>query len=111
MGFQNTSGIKPTQYNVVVQPKAVEEKTAGGLFIPEEVKEKEQFAAASGVLVSVSPICFEFEGWPADNPKPKPGDQVIYRKYAGVPQEGVDGNDYRIMKDEDIVAVIVTEVA
>ena len=100
------SGIRPIEYNVVVKPEKVEEKTKGGIYIPDETKDRDQFGQHRGVLVGVSPMAFDFEDWPEGEPKPEVGQEVIFVKYAGTLVKGRDGEDYRVMKDKDVIAVM-----
>lgn len=101
-------GFRPTEYNVVVttSEKAMT-STSGKIIIPETVGEKEALAQMRGLLVAVSPHAFNYEAdWP-EGSKPKPGDVVLFAKFAGVvPQEKApDGREYRVIKDRDLVAV------
>lgn len=87
--------LKPLADRVVVQPKAVEERTAGGLIIPDNSKEK----PLEGVVVAVGngtkDIVMEL----------KVGDKVLYGKYAGT-EIAHQGSDYLIMRQSDILAII-----
>ena len=111
----NLSGIRATEFNVVVQPAKVDDiikmKGPNGETIdfrkPIEHVEKHQAAAVEGVIVHVSPLAFSYERWPEDGePKPKVGDRVLYAKYSGMKRTGKDGQDYLIIKDKDICAVV-----
>ena len=84
--------IKPLGERILIKIKSSEEKTAGGIVIPETAQEKTQ----EGIVVSVG-----------DSPdiKVKKGDVVIYDKYAGT-QIKIDDKDHLILKLEDILAVI-----
>jgi chaperonin GroES len=106
--MKNQSGIFPTEYKVLVQPIKVDEKTKGGIILPDEHKDREQFAQMQGMLVAVSPLAFTYAGkedW-GDAEKPKPGDRVMFAKYAGAACKGKDGADYRIINDKDLSAVL-----
>lgn len=87
--------IKPLSDRVLVLPNPAEEKTAGGLFIPDTAKEK----PLMGKVVAVGPGTSEVKM------EVKEGDQVLYGKYAGT-EINVDGTDYLIMKQSDILAII-----
>jgi len=87
--------IKPLADRVVIEPSAAEEKTAGGLIIPDTAKEKPQ----KGTVVAVGP------GKKDEPITVKEGDVVLYGKYAGT-EISVDGNDYLIMRESDLVAII-----
>lgn len=104
---RNESGIHPSEFNILVRPRAVEEKTKGGIILPDETKDREQFAQLEGVLVEASPLAFTYHDGSvsAFNP-PKPGDRVLFAKYAGAPVKGKDGVDYRLIKDKDLTAVL-----
>jgi chaperonin GroES len=92
--------IKPLADRVIVAPAAAEEKTKSGIIIPDTAKEKPQ----RGEIVAVG------EGKMSDQgvlvkPQLKVGDQVLYGKYAGT-EISIDGEDYLIMKESDIFAVL-----
>lgn len=103
---ENPSGIMPTEYRVLVRPKVTDEKTKGGIIIPEQTKERDDFAQIEGELVAVSPFAFSYaDEWP-EGRKPQVGDRVFYAKYAGTTVKGRDGADYRVINDRDVWAVI-----
>jgi chaperonin GroES len=87
--------IKPLADRVLVEPAAAEEKTAGGIIIPDTAKEKPMKGTivAAGTGKKDEPITV------------KVGDVVLYGKYAGT-EISVDGKDYLIMRESDIYAVI-----
>ena len=87
--------IKPLSDRVLVLPNPAEEKTAGGLFIPDTAKEK----PLMGKVVAVGP------GTADVKMEVKEGDQVLYGKYAGT-EISFEGVDYQIMKQSDIMAII-----
>lgn len=87
--------IKPLSDRVLIQPNPAEERTAGGLFIPDTAKEK----PLAGKVVAVGPGTAEVKM------EVKEGDQVLYGKYAGT-EVNVDGTDYLIMRQSDILAII-----
>jgi chaperonin GroES len=87
--------IKPLADRVLVQPAAAEEKTASGLYIPDTAKEKPQ----KGTVVAVG------NGKKDEPLTVKVGDTVLYGKYSGT-ELSVDGNDYLIMRESDIFAIL-----
>jgi chaperonin GroES len=101
----NESGILPSEFKVLIAPKTVEEKTKGGIIIPDQTKERDQFAQMEGVLVAISPLAFTYADWNDASP-PKVGDRVLFAKYAGANVTGKDGKEYRIANDKDIAAVL-----
>lgn len=101
----NTSGIRPMEYKVLVEPKEVDQKTKGGLILADETVEKESFARMEGVLVAVSPLAFNFDNFPQDQ-APKVGDTVLFGKYNAQEIVGRDGKTYWLMNDRSIVGVM-----
>lgn len=87
--------IKPLADRVLIEPMQAEEKTASGIIIPDTAKEKPQ----KGTVIAVGP------GTTDEKMEVKKGDVVLYGKYSGT-EISVDGNDYLIMKQSDILAVI-----
>ena len=87
--------LKPLSDRVVVKRLESEEKTAGGIIIPDAAKEKPM----RGEIVAVGP------GKPKAEMTVKKGDTVLFAKYAGNDFE-VDGVEYTIMREEDILAVV-----
>lgn len=101
----NTSGIQPMEYKVLVKPKAVEERTAGGLYIPDTTREKDEFGRTEGTMVAVSPLAFSFAEWPEGARKPKVGDRVFFSRYQATEIKGNDGETYWLMQDQSIAGV------
>ncbi len=87
--------IKPLADRVIIEPAAAEEKTAGGIIIPDTAKEKPQ----KGKIVAIG------TGKKDEPLTVKVGDNVLYGKYAGT-EITIDGNDYLIMRESDVVAVV-----
>lgn len=104
MEIVNKSGIKPVEYKVLILPDKVEEKTTGGIILPDMTKDRDQMAQVKGVIVAVSPDAFCTEEWRCS--APRLGMRVYYGKYAGYTVRGADGEDYRLVNDKDIVATI-----
>ncbi|MFA5324551.1 MAG: co-chaperone GroES [Bacteroidales bacterium] len=87
--------VKPLADRVLVEAKAAETKTASGLYIPDTAKEKPQ----QGTVIAVG------QGKKDEPMELKIGDVVLYGKYAGT-EITVDGKDYLIMRQSDVVAVL-----
>jgi chaperonin GroES len=87
--------MKPINDRVVVQPADAEEKTIGGIIIPDTAKEKPQ----RGTVIAVGP------GKKDHTMTVKEGDTVLYGKYAG--QEiTFEGKEYLIMREDDILVIL-----
>lgn len=98
-------GLECLEFKVLVEPKKAEERTKGGIVLPEIVVEKDQHASMEGTLAAVSPLAFSYEEWPKGTRLPQVGDTVIFARYSGITVKGADGKDYRLMNDKDVVAV------
>lgn len=105
----NETGIRPTEFKVLVAPKAIEEKI-GSIIMPDQVKDQEKFAQVEGTIIAASPLAFSYataaEWAAAGAEKPKPGQRVLYAKYAGVRVKGKDGKEYLLVNDKDLTATI-----
>lgn len=100
----NKSGIHPVEYRVLVKPVKVEQKTAGGLYMPDKAMDKEKFAMTKGVLIEAGAIAFTDPDW---LDRPKAGQMVMYDRYAGGSLvRGDDGEEYRLMGDKEICATL-----
>ena len=87
--------IRPLSDRVVIEPQEAETKTASGLYIPDSAKEKPQ----QGKVVAVG------SGKKDHDMTVKVGDIVLYGKYSGTELK-LEGNDYLMMREDDILAVI-----
>ena len=87
--------IKPLADRVLVLPAPAEEKTIGGIIIPDSAKEK----PLKGKVIAIG------NGTKDEEMVVKPDDTVLYGKYAGTEIE-LDGEKYLIMKQSDILAIL-----
>jgi len=102
----NNSGLQPIEFNVLVLPDPVEEKTKGGLILSEDTIDRDKHRATRGTIVAVSPFAFNEDIYPPDMERPKAGQRVALALHAGAFVEGEDGEEYRMVKDKDITALI-----
>lgn len=91
----NKVSVTPLHDRVIVRPAAAEEKTAGGIIIPDTAKEKPQ----RGVVIAAGP------GKKDEPVTVKEGDTVLYGKYAGT-EISIEGEDFLIMRESDILAIV-----
>jgi chaperonin GroES len=87
--------VTPLSDRVIVKPAPAEEKTAGGIIIPDTAKEKPQ----RGTVVAAGP------GKKDEPVTVKVGDTVLYGKYAGTEIQ-IEGDDFLIMRESDILAIV-----
>lgn len=87
--------ITPLHDRVIVKPAPAEEKSAGGIIIPDTAKEKPQ----KGEVLAAGP------GKKDEPTTVKVGDTVLYGKYSGT-EITIEGQDYLIMRESDILAIV-----
>jgi len=123
----NNSGIYPKGNRVLVLPDKLEEKTEGGIIIPETDRGRHQMGVLTGTIVDMGADSFREEntevwrlidgamklvekrlsGYEAFA---KEGDRICFARYAGQPMPGEDGEEYRLLNDLDITAVISDKI-
>ncbi len=87
--------VKPLADRVLVKPAEAEEKTASGIIIPDSAKEK----PLKGEIIAAG------KGTKDEEMVLKPGDRVLYGKYAGTEIE-LEGEKFLIMRQSDVLAII-----
>lgn len=92
--------IKPLADRVVVKPSDPEEKSSGGIILPDTAKEKPQ----EGTVIAVGPGKVSDAGSKIPM-EVKKGDKVLYGKYSGT-EVVIEGEDHLIMRESDILAVL-----
>ena len=95
------SKLRPLDDRVVVKPVEAEERTAGGIVLPDSAKEKPQ----RGKVVSIGPGKLLENGQRGTLPIAI-GDEVIYGKYAGTDIE-MEGDEVKILRETDILAKVL----
>ena len=92
--------LKPLSDRVVIEPLEAEEKTSGGIYLPDTAKEKPQMgkvvAAGAGKLTDAGELL---------KLEVKVGDKVLYGKYSGT-EVTVNKEDYLIVRESDILAIV-----
>ena len=94
------TGFKPLNDNLLIRRVEAENKTAGGLFLPESSQEKPQIA----VVEAANSVRFDDEGNEVKVSVSK-GDKVLFGKYSGQ-TVSFDGEEYIIIKESDLLAVV-----
>lgn len=95
------SKLMPEGVRILLEPQTVKEKTEGGIYLPEQVKEDEEYATVIGTVLAIGPnadVMFD------DGPM-QVGDKVTWAKFGGVIVEH-DGEKCRVVNDEDIIAKV-----
>lgn len=91
----NNLKVTPLHDRVIVKPAKAEEKTAGGIIIPDTAKEKPQ----KGTVIAAGP------GKKDEPVTVKVGDTVLYGKYSGT-EIVIEGDELLIMRESDILAIV-----
>ncbi len=92
--------LKPLADRVIIKKIEAEEKTAGGIVLPDTAKEKPQ----QGEVLAVGPGKFDDKG--VRQPmEVKPGDRVLFAKYSGT-EVKIEGIEYLILSERDILAIV-----
>jgi chaperonin GroES len=92
--------LRPLQDRILVQRVKEEEKTKGGIIIPDTAKEK----PAEGKVVSVGKGKLDENG-KRIAPEVKKGDRILFGKYSGT-EVKIEGQEYLIMREEDVLGII-----
>ena len=92
--------LKPLQDRVVIKKIEEEQKSAGGIIIPDTAKER----SMQGEVVAVGPGKLDKNGQHMQM-SVQPGDRVMYGKFAGT-EISVDGEEHLVMREEDIIAKV-----
>jgi co-chaperonin GroES (HSP10) len=101
----NTSGYSVPEYRILILPDVVEEKTAGGIIIPESAKDDLQGAKTLATIFDQGTD----REW---KKKPKIGDKILIPSYEGYrlsKDQTKDGKEYRIILDRSILAIQINE--
>src|SRR5687768_17414831 len=96
-----TTKVSPLADRVVIKPLEETETMRGGLYIPDTAKEKPQ----QGEVVAVGPGKFDERGGQRIPMDVKVGDKILYGKYSGT-EVTVDGEQYLILRESDVLAVV-----
>lgn len=102
----NPSGIEPLDLKVLVRPDTAETKTKGGIIIPDSTADRQKFAVTKATLTAVGDNAFK--EWGLGN-APAAGSRILMAQYAGARVKGLDGQEYILMNDEDVLAIIKEE--
>lgn len=103
------ASVNPLEYRVLLKVGKAEKKTNGGIILPDQSREKEEYHQIIAEVVSCGEEAFTSDKGGYIENKPKCGDRVIVAKYAGLMVRDKDANLYRFANDKDVIAVIEEE--
>ena len=105
--LSNETGINPVGPRILIKPKEIMEKSAGGIILStQNTKDREQMSNTTGVVVAMGTECYLED----TTPWCKVGDKVIFAKYAGLLYKGRDGETYRLISDTDVTGTLDADV-
>lgn len=98
----NEANFEPIQYKVLVKVDHVEEKTSGGIIIPETERDRHQHATSNGTVVAVGDCACTGEGF-TERQRLQPGDRVVIKKYGGeILEVNGDREHWRVVLDTEV---------
>lgn len=98
--------VRPLGHRVLVKPDEVKSRTAGGLFLPDTVREMEKQGTALGRLVAIG--INAWRSFDTGEPWAALGEHVYFAKYGGQLIKTPDNQDFRVLNDEDLTSVLDT---
>lgn len=97
---------EPTGWRILILPFQGKAKTAGGIFLPDEVQEKNQISTQVGYVLKVGPLAYKDPEKFPSGPWCKEKQWVMFARYAGSRFQ-IDGGEVRILNDDEILATIL----
>lgn len=95
----------PRGYKLLIGVPSLEEKTKGGIFIPDKLRDAEKVASIFGYVVSMGDLAYGDADKFPNGPWCKVGDWVIFRSYSGT-RIKVEGQEFRLINDDTVEAVV-----
>lgn len=110
----NTSGIIPLDHRVLVLHDPVEERTAGGIILPDSERDKQKHATTNATVIACGALAWSEAKHDARQfgiaaQFPEPGSRVKVGRYTGDQHKGADGAEYTILNDTDVIALLTEE--
>ena len=98
---------KPTGWRILVMPYMGRDKTEGGIYVPDQVRDRESKATVVAYVVKVGPLAYkDADKFGGGDPWCKEGDWVCIGRYAGS-RFNIEGGEVRIINDDEVIATIV----
>lgn len=96
---------EPTGYRILIAIPEIEEKTEGGVFMPDSLRSAEETASILGFVVKLGPAAYGDADRFPDGPWCKEGDFVLFRSYSGT-RFKIHGKEFRIINDDTVEGVV-----
>ncbi|MEX0886212.1 MAG: co-chaperone GroES [Phycisphaeraceae bacterium] len=97
---KSKTNVRPLDDRVLIKPEEPEEKTAGGIYLPESAQEKPLI----GNVLAVGPGKLNDDGTRTE-PSVKKGDKVLYGKYSGT-EVDIDGDQHMILRESELLGIV-----
>ena len=105
MAKKNTMLPVPGGYHILVALPAATDKSEGGIFLPDALKDREHTASITGNVIAMGPDCYLDKTKFPTGPWCKEGDWILFRSYSGT-RFKVKGQEFRILNDDTVQAVV-----
>jgi len=96
---------EPSGYKLLIALPEVKEQTKGGVYLPDNLKDREGIASIIGFVVKAGPDAYKDDSKFPNGPWCKEGDFVIFRSYSGT-RFKIDGKEFRLINDDTVEAVV-----
>lgn len=103
-------GITPAGPRILVKPDQFMKSYQGSIVIPETVKDRSQYAQTAGYVVKVGATAYQQREFGDGVQWCKPGDRVAFARYGGISVKA-KGEQFRLLNDDDIVAILSDEIS
>jgi co-chaperonin GroES (HSP10) len=103
-------GITPAGPRILVKPDEFMESYQGAIAIPDTVKSRSQYAQTAGYVVAVGSTAYKQREFGDGVAWCKVGDRIGFARYGGIVYRGVDGVQYRVISDDDVLTILSEEV-
>ena len=97
---------QPTGWRILVMPYMGRDKTEGGIYVPDQVRDRESKATVVAYVVKVGPLAYkDADKFGGGDPWCKEGDWVVFRAYSGTRMK-IYGKEFRLINDDTVEAVV-----
>ena len=96
---------EPKGYKMLIALPELEEKTDSGIYLPEQVRERESLSTVVGFVLKMGSLAYKDDKKFPDGPWCKEGDWVVFRSYSGT-RVKIHGREFRIINDDTVEAVV-----
>jgi len=96
---------EPQGYKLLIILPSIEEKTDGGVYLPDQMRKAEETASIVGFVMKLGPLAYRDEGKFPSGPWCKEGDWIVFRSYSGT-RFKIHGREFRLINDDSVEALV-----